>query len=380
MRHRARRLTALLVGLLYLAQVAFVSRIAEAVDAARDAAIVLTEQPLFESGRRGYKCYRIPALVTTVRETLLAFCEARKNSCSDHGDIDLVIRRSSDGGRTWSDMQVIADDGGYTIGNPCPVVDKISGTIWMPLCRDNKRVLMMKSTDDGRTWSAAKDITKDAMDPAWHWVGTGPGHGVQLKSGRLLIPCWADARERLGEVQLSYMVYSDDHGRSWKRGEALDYDTSDECEVVELADGSLYMTGRSRQRKKQRAYAFSKDEGHRWSAVRNDPRLPELSCQGSIIRLSEAGRFEKNRIVLAAPASTAARDHLTIRLSYDECRSWPVSKVLHHGSSAYSDLAVTADRHILCLYEADSYTKIVLASFNLPWLTDGKDRLQKNER
>jgi len=334
---------------------------------------VFDEQTLFKSGEGGYYCYRIPALVVTTRGTVLAFCEARKHNCNDHGDIDLVMRRSRDGGRTWGKARVIADDGAHTVGNPCPVLDRKSGTIWLPFCRDNKRVLLKKSTDDGQTWSQPIDITKDAMNPSWHWVGTGPGHGIQLASGRLLIPCWADATPNLGEAQLSYVFLSDDAGKTWKLGGALDRDASDECEAVELADGSIYLTMRSRQDKKRRAYATSRDGGQTWSTVRYDDRLPEPSCQGSIIRLGALGQ-PGGHCVLSAPANPAARTHLTLRLSNDECRSWPVARIVHEGASAYCDLAVTKDQEILLLYEADEYAKLTLARWNLQWLTEHAHR------
>ncbi len=332
-------------------------------------------QVLFRAGDRGYKCYRIPALVRTKRGTILALCEARKHGGSDSGDIDVALRRSVDGGRTWTDMQIIADDGAHTMGNPCPVVDASNSVIWLPICRDNKRVLLMKSADDGKTWSEPIDITQHVMDPTWHWVGTGPGHGIQLRTGRLIVPSWADQTKRLGEIQFSYVFYSDDHGQTWTRGKALDRNASDECEVVELPGGSLYMNMRSRQNKRRRAYATSKDGGQTWSVVKYDPHLPEPSCQGSVVRFTTAGGGGKNRVLLATPANPAKRSHMTVRLSYDECRTWPVSKVVHTGSSAYCDLAVTSDSEILLLYEADSYTKIVLARFNLEWLTDRKDHL-----
>jgi sialidase-1 len=333
---------------------------------------VFEQQALFNSGEGGYHTYRIPALIVTQRGTVLAFCEARKNSSSDHGDVDLALRRSIDGGQTWSAMEVIADDGEHTIGNPCPVVDQKSGTIWLPFCRNNKHVLLMKSTDDGRSWSDPIEITRHAVSPNWHWVGTGPGHGIQLASGRLLIPCWADATPKLGETQLSYVMYSDDFGKRWEVGGALDRNASDECEAVELVDGSLYMNMRSRQGKRQRAFSFSKDGGLTWSQVRFDSRLPEPSVQGSVTRLTRADEHGKNRVLLATAADPTARRAMTVRVSYDECKTWPLAKEVHAGSAAYCDLAVTPDLQVLLLSETDDYKKLTLTHFNLAWLEDGQ--------
>ena len=126
--------------------------------------------------------------------------------------------------------------------------------------------------------------------------------------------------------------------------------------------------------------SWSEDGGQSWTSVRYDPNLPEPSCQGSLMRLTDEARFQRNRVLLATPANPAARTHLTIYLSYDECRTWAVSNVLHSGSSAYSDLAIAGDYDVLCLYEADGYSKIVLARFDVQWLTDGKDALRGKER
>ena len=334
------------------------------------------EQALFESGADGYHTYRIPALCVTNEGTVLAFCEARKNSSRDHGDVDLALKRSADGGATWSKMEIIADDGDHTIGNACPVVDSKTGTIWLPLCRDNKRILMMNSTDGGRTWSKAIDLTEKVKPSGGHWFGAGPGHGIRLASGRLLVPCWADATAKLGEAQFSYVFYSDDAGATWKVGGALDRDASDECEVVELSDGTVYMNARSRQGKRQRAYAISRDGGETWSAVEFDPKLPEPSCQGSLVRFTDAKRQDKNRVLLAAPADPSSRTRMTVRLSYDECRTWPVAKVVRAGSAGYSDLAVNRQTQALLLYESDDYSKLTLARFDLEWLTGGKDRVR----
>ncbi|MDA1053232.1 MAG: SDR family NAD(P)-dependent oxidoreductase [Planctomycetota bacterium] len=337
---------------------------------------VFEEQPLFQAKDAGYHCYRIPALLVTKQGTVLAFAEARKNNCSDHGDVDLVLKRSNDGGRTWSEQQLVADGDAQTMGNPCPVQDRETGVIWLPLCRDNKRVLLMHSSDDGKSWSKPVDITAQAMNPKWHWVGTGPGHGIQLKSGRLLVPCWADATPTLGEIQLSYAFYSDDHGKTWQYGEPLDANTSDECEAVELTDGMIYMNARSRQNQRKRAISISQTGGKTWLPVTFDDRLPEPSCQGAVIRMTEGESPGKNRILLATPSNPNARSHMKVYLSYDECRSWPVSKLVHEGSSAYSDLAVTSSGEGLLLYEADNYRQLRLTRFNLTWLSDGKDRLE----
>ncbi len=350
---------------------------------ADDSQPMLEEMVLFQNGDRQYARYRIPSLVVTTRGTILALCEGRRLTGEDWDDVDLALRRSVDGGRTWTPIQFIADQGALTMGNACPVVDWTTGTIWLPFCRGkqpgrgNAEILLIKSTDDGQTWSPPVNISKTTMDPVWPYVGTGPGHGIQLKNGRLLIPCWADATEKCGEITTSFCFYSDDHGVNWKRGEQLTRNASDECDLVELTDGRIYLNARSRQGKKQRAFAFSKDGGHSWSAVDYDSRQPEPSCDGSLIRLSDPHRFQKGRILVSCPANPDARDHMMIRLSYDECQTWPVEKLLNPNYSGYSDLAITDDQTVLCLYETQGCSKMTLARFNLEWLADGKDSLRR---
>jgi len=147
---------------------------------------------VYTSGQDGYHTYRIPAIVLTTEGTLLAFCEGRKTGRGDHGDLDLVLRRSTDGGKTWEPMQLVYEEGGtakITIGNPCPVVDRTTRTVWLPFCRNNDRVLLTHSTDDGKTWAEPVEITENVKRPEWGWYATGPGHGIQLSGGRLVIPC-----------------------------------------------------------------------------------------------------------------------------------------------------------------------------------------------
>jgi len=331
----------------------------------------MVRQNLFVGGEGGYHTYRIPSLVTTAEGVVLAFCEGRRLTGRDDDETDLLLRRSVDGGVTWEPSEVVVADGARTCGNPCPVVEGHTGIVWLPFCKDNREVWITHSHDEGLTWAEPVEITQWAVDPSWTYVGTGPGHGIQLESGRLLIPCWCDESPpppngdemTWGQVQSSYALFSDDGGVTWWRSEMLSRDASDECEAVETNTGLVYMTLRSRQGQRVRGVAWSQDGGASWSDVEYDGRLPGCSCQGSIARLDES------RVVLAYPSDPRERQRLAIRLSEDECASWPVERVLEEGYSGYSDLAVTAAGEALCLYEAAACGKLVLARFGVEWIT-----------
>jgi len=345
---------------------------------------------LFVAGQDGYHTYRIPALVASARGALLAFCEGRRRSRADYGDVDLVLRRSLDNGGTWGPMQIIWDDGGNTIGNPCPVLDRDTGTIWLLLTRNlgadtgaqimdgtskgSRTVWVMRSADEGATWSEPREITQTTKGADWTFYATGPGHGIQLRSGRLLIPC--DHAVAGTKAYQSHVIYSDDQGATWKLGGVLT-DKTNECEAVETVDGLVYLNMRSYHGRNRRAYAWSKDGGQTWSEVELDEALVEPVCQASIVRFTDKPRHGRNRVLFCNPASTK-REKLTVRLSYDECNTWSAGKVLHEGPSAYSDLCIAPDMSICCLYEQgerDAYERITFAQFSLEWLTDGADHL-----
>lgn len=362
------------------------------------AATVTAEEPyrtdVFVSGDDGYHTYRIPALLTTDKGTLLAFCEGRKGSRSDSGDIDLLLKRSTDGGKTWSDPQVVWDDGPNTCGNPCPVQDRTTGTIWLLLTWndgrdrehaiktyesiDTRRVFVARSDDDGQTWSKPTEITETTKRPAWGWYATGPGVGIQLqrgpRTGRLIVPCDYSHTRPDGKIGYgSHAIFSDDHGRSWQLGGPIGPDTN-ECQIVELVDGTLLMNMRNADRsKKTRAIATSRDGGLTWSAVDHDPALVEPICQASFLRYTARPHSDRNRLLFSNPGRKDRRADLTVRMSYDEGRTWPVARLLWANPTAYSCLTVLPDDDIGCLFEAGrdhSYQRIMFARFTRRWLTE----------
>jgi sialidase-1 len=340
------------------------------------------EVAVFRSGEDGYHTYRIPALLATRKGTLLAFCEGRRNSASDAGDIDLLLKRSFDGGKTWSRQQVVADFGEDTIGNPCPVQERNTRRIWLPLTRNpghfNERnieqgtpgatrtVWLTYSDDDGATWAEAVEITGAVKDPNWTWYATGPGNGIQLRSGRLLIPCDHRRLDNMGRH--SHVIYSDDRGRSWRIG-GIAGEGTNECAVVELEDGTLLLNMRSYHGHNRRAIARSTDGGLSWSKLAWDQELIEPVCQASLIVYP--GRRGRRRCLLFSNPASTKRERMTVRASFDRGESWAKSKLLWEGPAAYSSLGVLPDGRIGCLYERGErspYESIVFSRFDYEWL------------
>ena len=334
---------------------------------------------LFVSRTLGYRSYRIPSLIKTPSGAILAFCEGRKHNVNDTGDIDLLMRRSDDGGATWTDQEIVLDDGAHTIGNPCPMVDAQRKTIWLLLTRNlgqdaqkqivaetsegTRTVLALRSRDDGKTWSPPVEITSQIKDPDWTWYSTGPGCGIQLASGRLVIPC--DHYARATGLRRSHVIYSDDHGRSWQRSIPVD-DPTNECQVVERADGALLLSMRNYYPGRRRATSVSTDGGFTWSKPELNDELVDPACQASFLRYTLAGKQDKNRLLFSNPASTK-RERMTLRLSYDEGHTWPVSHLLHAGPSAYSALVVLNDLSVGCLYErgeSSPYERLTFVRFS----------------
>ncbi|MFN0171452.1 MAG: exo-alpha-sialidase [Bryobacteraceae bacterium] len=360
----------------------------------------LVQTDVFVSGKDGYDTYRIPSVIVTKKKTVLAFCEGRRNSKSDTGDIDMLVKRSADGGRTWSPQQVIWDDGPNTCGNPTPVVDQATGVIWLLLTHNlgqdteqqigrrtskgTRTVWVTRSEDDGVHWTRPVEITGATKKPEWGWYATGPGVGIQLESGphkgRLLIPSNHSVQPDPGRPDVfrygDHVIYSDDHGAHWKVGGVIPWLDVDEPQAVELADGGILMNMRSGKAVRRRITGLSRDGGESFSARRVDESLIEPPCQASLLRYT---RKPKNRLLFSNPADREQRIRMTVKLSYDEGATWPVSRELHSGPSAYSVLAVLPGMRIACIYERghrQPYETITFAQFPLEWLSKGTDRLE----
>jgi len=360
----------------------------------------LSLTPVFTGGGDGYHTYRIPVMVVTTNGTVLAFCEGRKNGGGDAGQIDLLLKRSSDCGKNWSPQQVVWADGNNSCGNPAPVVDRTSGVIWLLMTwndgadkeiqivhqqgRSTRRVFLSHSVDDGLTWFQPVEITASVKETNWNWYATGPANGIQLvrgpHAGRLVIPCNHSEIDGNGHsISCSHVIYSDDHGATWHIGGTEQPDTN-ESTLTELSDGTLMHNMRITGRQHRRAVATSKDGGSTWSPVRFDDALIEPVCEGNIFRCTWPENGGKSRILFSNPASLK-RENLTVRLSYDEGKTWPVSKTICPGPAGYSSLAVLPDGTIGCLFECGTknpYETITLARFPLSWLEDGNSSRNSN--
>jgi sialidase-1 len=272
------------------------------------------------------------------------------------------------------------------------------------------RVFYTRSDDDGRTFRRPIEITS-AVEPMrrfhpWVVVATGPGHGIQLKNGRLVVPVWlslGSGNSAHGDSVVS-TIYSDDHGATWKGGDLAVPDNAatvspNETTAAQLADGRVMLNVRSPSKQQRRIVVFSKDGATHWSAPAFADELPEPLCFASLARLSFKKTGGRDRLLFVNPDNLAradgkdtpglARDrkNVTVRLSYDEGKTWPVKRALEPGPSAYSDLAVLPDGTMLCFYEAglgreprpvNPYDTLTLARFNLEWLTEGRDHLPAN--
>lgn len=349
---------------------------------------------VFVGGKDGYPAYRIPALLTTKRGSLLAFAEGRA-SLRDHAENDIVLKRSIDGGKTWGALQLIDEDGANALNNPTAVLVRDTGRVILMYQRYAKgfdehnaepghdgprvcRTFVTHSDDDGVTWSEPADATAQVKRPTEATsTATGPGIGIQLArgkhAGRIVMPFNQGPH---GKWKV-YAVFSDDAGKSWRYGETAPEGTkgyANEVQFVELSDGSVMLNARNQGGDKLRKVSISRDGGETWSATRHDAALVEPVCQASLLRHPGGADVTRDVFLFCNPATQTGRTNGTVRLSRDEGKTWPSARVLYPGSFAYSCLASLPDGSVGCLFERDGTRKISFAAFTMEWVINSAEK------
>lgn len=370
-------------------------------------------QELFTVGDDpAFGLYHIPGIVVTAKGSVLAWCEARRRpgGVSDWDDIRILLRRSTDDGRTWdAPRSVVAVEGpkrknpfamrmknvdpnDVTYNNPVLIAEG-DGPMHMLFCVEYERCFHQRSDDDGLSWTKPVEITAafDAFRTAYEWkvLATGPNHGIQLRAGRLVVPVWLSTGTggNAHRPSVTATIFSDDRGATWHAGDIAvpctdDWINPNETVAVELSDGRVMLNVRNESKAHRRLVTTSADGATRWSAPRFDDALLEPICMAGLVRYDHGGK----RLLLfsnphnldvargaAVPGGSRDRRNLSVKLSRDEGRTWPVSRTVDAGPSMYSDLAVTQAGTILCFHGHGTEphfagTSLRLARFNLEWL------------
>lgn len=362
------------------------------------ATVLRAQSVVFASGSNSFASFRIPAIIKAPNGDLLAFCEGRVNSSDDFGDIDIVMKRSVDGGNSWSNLQVVVDVGSLQAGNPAPVVDLLdpehpAGRIFLfyntgnnhegevRKGRGERRVVYVTSTDNGKSWAAPVDISaqthRHGMAEDWRSYANTPGHALQLERGKYRGRLYVAANHSEGqpggrfEDYRAHGFYSDDHGKSFSLSESVGFPGGNESIAAELSGGRLMMNSRNqRGDKRMRIVSVSEDGGNRWAFSFFDSTLIDPVCQGSIVNIG----WRDNRAVLAFSnaATTRRRDSLMVRVSLDEGASWKHALLVDHDPgkkkkdyTAYSDLVLVNKNTLGVLYERNGYQEILYQPIRL---------------
>lgn len=332
-----------------------------------------------------YSAHFVYGLTVTTKGTILAFAEARIENGSDDGAHHIVLKRSTDQGKSFSPSKLVKKStAGKSYTNPTVVQDRVTGTIFLFYAlnyhNDSTAVYIVKSDDDGLNWSPETNVTPvlSSAQAGWTFHLPGPGHGIQLKNNRLLIPIWHRKSISFASGSRNYGVtglYSDDHGRTWHSGSATPIGELNESQLVEQKNGDILLIGRTitGQGGSHQAKVWSKNQGKTWSAsLTYDTALTGAACDIGLIRF----QTRPNQILVSQPAGLKKRSELTIRMSTDEGKTWIANRVLEPGSSTYSDLAVLPDQTIICLFghggSGHMPAMVSLARFDMNWVLSGK--------
>lgn len=355
---------------------------------------------VFESGKEGHKSYRIPAIIKLPDNTLLAFCEGRVNGAGDFGDINIVMKRSSDGGKTWSGLFTVVDADSLQAGNPAPVVDRTdplypNGRVFLFYNTGNnheaevrkgkglREVWYITSVDGGSTWSKPVNITMQVHRPMqpgvnaaynfkedWRSYANTPGHALQIDEGNYRGRIYVAANHSTGnpkakfEDYYAHGYYTDDHGVTFHLSETINMPGGNEATAAAISNNGLLLNARNQKGDvKARIVARSNDGGATWVSVGVDKNLPDPVCEGSLLNIG--GKKGKQWLAFCNAADTAQRNNLTLRISEDEGRSWKQKIIVDRSDdknidyTAYSDLVLINKKNIGVLYEKDNYKTIM---------------------
>ena len=363
--------------------------------------------PVFISGTEGHKSYRIPAIISLPNGELLAFAEGRVHGAGDFGDINIVMKRSIDKGQTWGALQYIAEFDTLQCGNPAPVVDVTDplypqGRIFLFYNTGNnhegevrkgkgyKQVWYKTSTDGGQTWSNPTDITLQVHHPNypqanaaynfkedWRTYANTPGHAMQFQTGEYRGRIYVAANHSAGGPQKQAMdydahgFYTDDHGKTFHLGASLNIPGSNESTAAELSDGRLLFNSRNQKGDiRARIIGISSNGGETWDTTYFDRTLPDPVCQASILTIGK--KKGKNILAFCNAADEKLRDNLTLRISFDDGKTWKKNFLLDKNPTsyekknkdytAYSDIVKLNEKTIGVLYEKDNYSQIVFTT------------------
>lgn len=356
--------------------------------------------PVFVSGTEGHKSYRIPAIIGLPNGSLLAFCEGRVHGSDDFGDINIVVKRSSDKGKTWNALQTVVDADTLQAGNPAPVVDLTDpaypqGRIFLFYNTGNnhegevrkgkglREVWYKTSSDNGITWSEPVNITTQTHRPKqpqvnamydfsedWRSYANTPGHAMQFSTGKYKGRIFIAANHSAGDPQPQFAdyqahgFYTDDHGKTFHLSETVNLPGSNESMATELSGNRLMMNSRNQKGDiRERIVSISSDGSSTWDTTYFDKNLPDPVNQGSILTIGK--KKGGNIIAFCNAADTKRRDNLTLRISYDDGKTWKRNFVIAKSENdsrdyaAYSDIVSATKNEIGILYEKDGYSKIV---------------------